>query len=236
MKFGHYSAAFCLLLCSAALSGLSADDHLMLPADQDSLTRLRAGEVLLQRGPSDKNGAAVSSLVFIRAPVERIWAIVTSCQMAKIWLAGLQFCAVLQERGKRALTRQVVDQGWAMPRLDLTFNVMRQPYRRMEFRLAQGNLKSMHGAWNLEAFPDGIMVRYSIALQPAVPSPRWLVRLIIQKDLPRMLRCIRGLSAGSGSEQAIQKDLLRCPGEVPGTAGEADIRSKAGRAKDGQAR
>ncbi len=52
-------------------------------------------------------------------------------------MAGLKVCQVLEERGDYALTRQVVDEGWATPRLDFTFEIMRQEYRHMELRCAQ---------------------------------------------------------------------------------------------------
>ncbi len=82
--------------------------------------------------------------------------------------------------------------------------------------LTQGDLKNLHGSWDFEVFPDGTLVRHMIVLQPTVPAPRWLVLLHMKNDLPRMMRCLRGLSAGSGSEQAIHTDLLQCPGDVPG--------------------
>jgi len=215
MKFGNCLAVFCFLSCLATGSGLSAEDNRFVPVDADSLARLHAGEVVLQGETSDKSGAAASVLIFIQAPVERVWATIISCQKAQIWLVGLQFCQVLEERGDYALTRQVVDEGWATPRLDFTFEVRRRPYRHMEFQLTQGNLRNMHGSWEFEALAGGILVRHSIALQPLGPAPRWLVRLHMKNDLPKMMRCLRGLSAGSGSEQAMHKDLLQCPGEVP---------------------
>lgn len=178
------------------------------------MKRLRAGEVVLENDISDQNGAAASILVFIQAPVERIWANIISCQKARTWVAGLQFCEVLEERGDYALTRQVVDKGWTTPRMDFTFETERQPYQHMEFRLTQGNLKTLRGSWDFTAFADGVLVRYVLVLQPLLPAPRWLVRRNLHQDLPDMMRCIRGLSAGGGSEQAMRTDLMQCPGEV----------------------
>ena len=215
IKFGQGPVTFCLLFCLATGSGFSAEDHPLLPANEGSLTRLRVGEVVLESATTGENGAEASVLIFMQAPVERIWANIISCKKARIWVAGLQFCEVLEELGDHALTRQVVDEGWATPRLDFTFEIMRQPYRHMEFRLTQGNLKNMHGSWDFETIPDGILVRHQIAMQPDAPAPRWLMLLHMKNALPKMMRCIRGLSAGSGSEESIHTDLQQCPGQVP---------------------
>ena len=214
-KFGHGPVTFCLLFCLASGSVCGAGDHPVSPANEGMLTRLRAGEVVLESATTDENGAAASALIFMQAPVERIWANIISCKKAQIWVAGLQFCEVLEELGDYALTRQVVDEGWATPRLDFTFETMRQPYRHMEFRLTQGNLKNMHGSWDFETIPDGILVRHKIAMQPSVPATHWFMLLHMKNELPKMMRCIRGLSAGSGSEESIHTDLQQCPGHVP---------------------
>ena len=37
---------------------------------------------------------------------------------------------------------------------------------------------------------------------------------ILQRDLPAMMACIRGLAVASGDNDQIEGDLKRCPGEV----------------------
>jgi hypothetical protein len=206
-----YMSCSCLLLLLASTWVEGAWEESLAPEIQ---ARLRAGEVVLEDGETDVNGATASILIFIRAPVERIWATIVSCHDAQIFVAGLQFCEVLDERGDYALTRQVVDKGWATPRLDYTFATERQPYRHMEFRLTAGNLKTMQGSWDFENFADGMLVRHTLVLRPVLPAPRWLVRRNMQQDLPDMMRCIRGLSAGGIGEEGTRGDLLRCPGKV----------------------
>ena len=214
MKSGHYLAVSCLLFCMATGTVMSAEDHPFLLPDENSLARLRMGEVVLENDTADENGAAASILVFIQAPVERIWSIIVSCRYAQAFVAGLKICEVLEERSDYALTRQVVDEGRMTPRFDYTFAIERQPYRQMNFRLVEGNLKAMHGSWDFESFADGVLLRHVLVLQPVLPAPRWLVRRNMKQNLPDMMRCIRGLAAGGGSEQATRADRLKCPGEV----------------------
>jgi len=204
----------CLYFCLLAAGFASEQGQPDFPPDPHVMEQLRAGEVLFESDSTDEDGAAVSLLAFVRAPVERVWATIISCRFVQAFVAGLKYCEVLEERGDYALTRQVVDEGWAMPRLDYTFETVRQPYQHMEFRLTKGNLKSMHGSWDFETYSDGVLVRHMLALQPLLPAPRWLVRRNLRKDLPDMLRCIRGLSEGSGPGRETQADLAVCPGEV----------------------
>ncbi len=214
MKAGYGPLLSLLLFCVVTGTAQCLEDKPFSLPDEDTLTRLRAGEVVPENDVSDENGAAASLLVFIHAPVERIWAIIISCAYAHAFVAGMEFCDVLEERGDYALTRQIVDKGWLMPKMDFTFQTLRQPYRHMEFRLVKGNLKTMYGSWDFTVLPDGVLLRHVLVLQPVLPAPRWLVRRNMKRDLPDMLRCIRGLAAGSGSGQANRSDRMRCPGEV----------------------
>jgi hypothetical protein len=200
---GLLALALCWPLNAAAGEDLAAE----------TLARLRAGEVVLEDDRADENGAVASILVFMRAPVERIWSVIVSCRDAQAFVAGLQFCEVLEERGDYALTRQVVDRGWVSPRLDYTFATVRQPYRHMEFKLTAGNLRTMQGSWDFAAYADGVLVRHQLVLRPAMPVPRWLVRRSMVHDLPDMLRCIRGLSGGGVNDEGTSGDLLSCPGK-----------------------
>lgn len=180
--------------------------------DAGTLERLRGGEWVLESGVSDEQGAAASILIFMRTPVERIWATIVSCAAAEIFVDGLEFCEVLEERGDYAVTHQVVDKGWMTPRMDYRFETRREPYRNMQFKLLEGNLKIMQGRWDFETLPDGVLVRHVLVLAPLVPAPRWLVRRNLNKDLPDLMQCIRGLSGGSGSGDALAADLDKCPG------------------------
>jgi hypothetical protein len=195
-------------------TALNAEAPSLALPDEGTMMRLRAGEVVPEQETSRRSGASVSILVFIHAPVGRIWGIIISCGYARAFVAGLEFCQVLEERGDYALTRQIVNKGWMTPRLDYTFETVREPYRHMSFRLVRGNLKTLRGSWAVAAFPDGVLVRHVLVLQPLLPAPRWLVRRNLNKDLPDMLRCIRGLANGSGTPAALDADRQSCPGEV----------------------
>lgn len=234
MNLRLYMLLLGLLLGVAESAGLCAAEREFLLPDEGIMARLAAGEPVLEKDTMDEGGAAASILILIKAPVEQIWAIITSCPDVRVFLAGLQSCEVLEDNGSYAVTHQVVDKGWTTPQLDYTFETRREPYRFMEFNLLSGNLKTLRGTWEFETLPNrieeggieagGVLVRHLLVLRPILPAPRWLVSRNLKKDLPEMMQCIRGLAQGSGSAPAQAADLAKCPGKLEGEPVETSTR------------
>jgi len=180
--------------------------------DRERLQRLESGEVIVEPQTASTEGASVVAWILIRAPVERVWETIISCEQAERFVAGLQMCEVLEETGDYALIRQVVDKGWSTPKLDYTFSTRREPYKRMDVELASGNLRKLKGDWMFEPVNGGVVLQHRLELRPPVPVPRWLVRRNLRRDLPAMLTCIRGLVSGSGTAEASERETAQCPG------------------------
>ena len=185
--------------------GQSASD-----LSQEIMDRLLAGEVSVEQRDETRRRFDARVVILMQAPVERVWDVIISCTQARAFVAGLRHCEVLDERGDFALTHQIVDKGWMTPRLDYTFETRRVAHQRMDFRLAEGNLREMHGSWTFEATGDGLLVRHELMLEPLVPAPGWLVRRNLLKDLPGMMRCIRALAEGSASPEQEKEDRASC--------------------------
>ena len=182
------------------------------PTDPEALERLAAGEVLTQATRSDEAGGAARMQILVHAPARAVWDVIISCELAFTFVDGLQACEVLEQTGDRALVHQVVKQGWLIPTYDFVFESLRQPYRSIEFRLVEGNLKLMQGRWAFDEGAGGTLVDYEVLVQPGVPVPRFLVRRKINSGMPDLLSCIRGLAGGSGSPEQARLDLDSCPG------------------------
>ena len=183
--------------------------------DREVLQRLESGEVIVETQSASTEGASVVAWILIRAPVERVWETIISCEQAERFVAGLKKCEVLEETGDYALTRQVVDKGWSTPKLDYTFSTRREPYTRMDVELVSGNLRKLKGDWMFEPVNGGVVLQHRLELRPPVPVPRWLVRRNLRRDLPAMLTCIRGLVSGSGTTEASKRESAQCPGPKP---------------------
>ena len=177
--------------------------------------RLLAGEIVSMEVNSDGNGASGRMQLLIKASPRAVWEVIVSCVLAFSFVDGLETCEVLEDTGARALVRQVVNQSWLIPTYDYVFESLRNPYERIDVRLMEGNLKALDGYWAFQETTAGTLVDYQIRIQPSLPAPRFLVRRNINKGMPDMLACIRGLAGGSGSAVLARQDLDRCPGRVP---------------------
>ena len=100
--------------------------------------------------------------------------------------------------------------------MDFTFEANRPSETLGTFHVIKGDLKVMEGQWSFQDSPDGIgiIASHELRVRPRFPSPRWLVRRTLRKDLPGMMACIRGLAEASGDATRVKKDLRRCPGDI----------------------
>jgi len=186
-----------------------------LPEDPELRQRLESGEIITRDTRSDTAGAAGRMQMLARVPAQAIWEVIVSCELAFAFVDGLERCEVVEDSGDRALVHQVVNQGWLVPTYDFVFESLRQHYRQIDVRLVEGNLRALDASWSFLEAPQGTLVDYRVRIQPALPAPRFIVRRNVNKGMPGMLACIRGLAGGSGSPEAERQDLSRCPGPMP---------------------
>lgn len=165
----------------------------------------------MREGDAEQQGGSARIMILTRSSARSFWDVIVSCELAFVFVDGLQECEVLEDSGDRALVHQVVKKGWSVPTQDFVFESLRDPYREIRFNLVRGNLKAMEGWWRFTEVPEGLLVDYRIHVKPGVPAPRFLVRRNLSKGMPDMMACIRGLSGGSGPLE--QEDLQRCPGK-----------------------
>ena len=202
-----------LLLLTLCISQHAPAREAQLP-DPGTLQHLRNGEVILESTRTDESGAAAKIILFIEAPAEAIWDVIYSCENAFIFLEGLKLCEVLEQTSEYTITRQVVKKGWLIPKQDYAFRTLREPFKRAQFQLVEGNLKVMEGSWEFIAMPDGVVVIHEIRIQPEVPAPRFVVKRLMRRGMLEMMACIRGLAGGSGSAAGKTRDLGMCAGEM----------------------
>jgi ribosome-associated toxin RatA of RatAB toxin-antitoxin module len=181
-------------------------------ADSAIAARLAAGEVVARESSGDSSGGAARMQILVQAPPRAVWNVIVSCELAFRFVAGLRRCEVRDDTGDRALVRQVVDLGWLLPTFDFVFESLRRPWERIDFRLVEGNLAAMEGSWSFAETPGGTLVDYEMRLRPQAPAPAFLVRRNINRTMPDLLACVRGLAGGSGSPERLRQDLDRCAG------------------------
>lgn len=211
------SVLFFLLLQAAPAWGQGNTDwpaatSVTMPSG-GQLAQLRAGDVLAEDLQEVEAGGAARVQALFRAPARVIWDAIASCENNFVYIAGLRECEVLQLEATYSRTRQVVKKGWYAPSMEFTFEANRRPYENVVFRLVDGDLKKLRGSWVFTPVDGGdlTLVTHQIELQPAMPSPRWLVRRTLRNDLPEMLACLRWLAGASLAPEQVDGDAAQCP-------------------------
>ncbi len=182
--------------------------------DPATLQRLQSGEITVQTTRADQSGGSARFVIFIKAPVEKIWEIIFSCEHAFIFLDGLKLCEILEGDEKETLARQVVNKGWLIPTQDFTFQTLYEPFKHAEFKRLEGKPRVMEGSYDFIVMPLGVVLVHEIRIQPSIPVPRFIIRRLIRKSMPAMLACMRGLAGGSLSAELEVRDLNMCPGKT----------------------
>jgi hypothetical protein len=147
-------------------------------------------------GPGDDTDVAfvqTTATIRVHARRETVWALLTSCATALELVQGLKECQVLDTApdGSWQLISQVIEYSWYVPKLSY---VLRDTYdypRRIVIERDSGDLRTLKASWNLEADGEYTVLRYSLEVAPGFWVPRWLVRIALKHDLPRMLRTLR---------------------------------------------
>lgn len=173
--------------------------------------------MVVTESAADEFGGTVRVQVLVEASARTVWDVISSCAHAMRYIRGMEDCEVLVDEPDRALTHHVVDPGWLAPELDYRFETRRDPYRRMDIELTEGNLRQMKGYWRFDPVETGVLVEHEVRIRPKTPAPRWLVRRKLRQDLPGMMRCIKGLAERDAGGADFRDDLAACqrPAEVP---------------------
>lgn len=186
----------------------------------DELAHLTRGEILLQAVQDEEPGAAARVTALFHTNSQAIWDIIGYCKYEFIYMRGLKLCEMLDGDQFHMTMRHRIRNSWYTPTLDFTFEANREPGGDGQAHLIDGDLKILEGRWKLSpiANENSVIVVHEIRIQPKLPAPEWLVRHNLQRNLPAMMACIRGLARASGDNGQIEGDLKRCPGEISGVS------------------
>jgi len=209
-----------VLLVLIAFVGMRSSGAASLDLNDNDMARLKRGEVLLQTIQDEKPGTAARVTALFQTNAQAIWDIIGYCKYEYIYMQGLKYCEMLDGDQFHMTMRHRLRSSWYTPTLDFTFEANREPGGDGEAHLIDGDLKILEGSWKFSPLADdnSVIVTHEIRIQPKLPAPAWLVRRNLQRDLPAMMACIRGLARASESDDQIERDLKQCPGEVPGVS------------------
>ncbi len=160
------------------------------------LKRLEAGAVVANGDVApDRAAADVRAAVLISAPPERVFRTLTDCAQALRFVPHLKRCAVLDTAPDASWqdVEQTVDYGWLVPRAHYVFHARYEGFERIRFETLRGDFRVNRGVWEFRALNGGraTLVTYRARLEPAFFVPRWMMRSMLKRDLPDLMRGLR---------------------------------------------
>ena len=141
---------------------------------------------------AEQTGKA-SATVRIHARREVVWALITNCAEALKLVPGLVRCEVLETATDESWERirHVLDYAWYVKKVTYDVRATYDKPTEVSIERVSGDLKTLKVSWRLISDGDYTVAHYAIDLAPGFWVPQWLVRVVLMRDLPRMLRALR---------------------------------------------
>jgi ribosome-associated toxin RatA of RatAB toxin-antitoxin module len=181
-----------------ALAVSSHGDVPPLELGESEMALLSQGEVLVSSVESDKG--FVQAAILLDVPVEKVWALIVDCPNAPKFIPNLKSCVILERHEGWDIIEQRVRLSWLLPDINCRFRADYKALQQIHFKSISGSLKELEGRWVFERADGGVktILLYSVYVNPGFYIPQWLVRLVLQADLPDLLISIRKHFSESG--------------------------------------
>lgn len=149
-------------------------------------------EISVSLDPAEQSGSA-SAFVRIRASREAVWSLITSCRVSLSLVPGLEACDVLETAKDQSWQsiRQVMNYSWYVPKVSYVIRAAYDPPTKVTIERTSGDLRTLKGSWELKSDGDYTIAHYMVDLAPGFWVPNWVVRTVLRRDLPQMLRALR---------------------------------------------
>lgn len=141
-------------------------------------------------------GAEATATIEIHATRDAVWRVLTSCAAAVKIIPGLRECEVQATAADRSWQRirQVVDYSWYLPKISYVVVATYDRPNRIDFEQSAGDLAVLRGHWELQSAGGATVAHYGLRVVPGFWMPGWIVRLGLERKLPRMLGALRDLA------------------------------------------
>ncbi len=168
------------------------------PVDRLSVTErnaLRQGQVVVT---GEKGRYVVRTLV--TAPRDVVWSVLTDYNQFAKFLPNVASSRLLAAQGNRKVVEQVdVRQVLVVKtRSRVRTENVETPKQRIDFRLLEGDLKALRGAWQIEpvaaypgAKPTQVLITQTIEAQPPTGAPPGVFYNVFKSALSDTLTAIR---------------------------------------------
>ncbi|MGI9423049.1 MAG: SRPBCC family protein [Hyphomicrobiaceae bacterium] len=159
------------------------------------LSRLAKGDVLIDVVAAGGTSGRIWAAIEIAASPHQLWKLMLDCRRTRRIIQGLESCRILDQGTNRKwdVREHKVRWLWFLPITRTVFRSDYVPHRKIRFRRAGGDLRSLEGEWTLQALRGGQKTRltYRARVDPGLPLPGVLVRTAISRDVATTLRALR---------------------------------------------
>lgn len=152
-------------------------------------TTLKAGNAVL----SGDNGR-YTGRVLVTAPIDTAWKVLTDYNHFKDFLPGVVSSRILETNGNQTVFEQVnsVKVFLFTQKSRLVVTASNQYPKQIDFRLKEGDIKSLNGVWKLEPIsPSQVLITQEVTFDPGNSVPRGLVFNIYKNALANSLKAIK---------------------------------------------
>jgi uncharacterized protein YndB with AHSA1/START domain len=152
---------------------------------------LAHGQAWAEVLPGPDGTGVIHAAVDIPAPAKTVWRVMTDCAFAQRLVVTVTSCRVLHAdpSGAWDVREQVTKGNFIVPEIHNIFRSDYQPYARIAFRKAGGDLRAENGEWRLEPIDGGAGTRviYVNQIGADIMAPAALVREGMRRDTPKVL-------------------------------------------------
>lgn len=152
-------------------------------------TTLKAGNVFL----TGDNGR-YTGRVLVTAPIDTVWNVVTDYDHFQNFLPGVVSSRILAKQGNQIVFEQVnaVKVLVFTQKSRLVVIADKQYPKQIDFRLKEGEIKSLNGVWKLEPISASqVLVTQNVTFDPGNSVPRGLAFNIYKNALADSLKAIK---------------------------------------------
>jgi hypothetical protein len=160
------------------------------------LRQLKSGAIVAEGDIApDRMAADVRAAVQVSTPPETVFRTLTDCSLALRFVPHLKRCAVVDTApdGSWQEVEHQSDYGWLVPRATYVFRADYEKFGRIRFNHLRGDFRVNEGVWEFVPMDEGrsTLVTYQARLVPDFYVPRWMMRSMLKRDLPELMRGLR---------------------------------------------
>ncbi len=177
---------------AAALdANLNLDSNLELSNGAD------AGETLGAPGLEGLRGTHPEHQfhVYVPARPDQVWSVLTDYDHLREFVPDMLESRLLEDHGSVKLIEQVGRSKWFLfgKKARVVLEVEEKRNQRMDFHVVDGDFNTFDGAWTLEPRQGGraTLLTYSLSASPKFFAPGFVIRKILDRDIPERMFAIR---------------------------------------------